>query len=326
MTEGELCRGETVTEPLQCRGVTVIEVAVRMKRPHQYSAPETDSEELIDVGQEDGFCPVTGSQSLTTTSQTQAKKRRRGIIEKRRRDRINHSLSELRRLVPSAFEKQGSSKLEKAEILQMTVDHLKLLHAMGGKGYLDAHALAVDYRSLGFRECVGEVARFLSSLESLQNADPIGTRLVAHLSHCASEMEPLLPSPASLPHPHPWPWDLPQLSSTFPRRGSEMRVPRRDVPPPPTTALLAAYPSPMGCLPTTQQGGAMAVQRIVPMATLRGHGLSHPGNGLSPALHHPRPTQLSFRAFAPFSASPSSPPSSGAAQPSRSWGTEIGAF
>lgn len=29
---------------------------------------------------------------------------------------------------------QGSSKLEKAEILQMTVDHLKLLHAMGGKG------------------------------------------------------------------------------------------------------------------------------------------------------------------------------------------------
>lgn len=28
------------------------------------------------------------------------------IIEKRRRDRINNSLSELRRLVPSAFEKQ----------------------------------------------------------------------------------------------------------------------------------------------------------------------------------------------------------------------------
>lgn len=99
------------------------------------------------------------------------------IIEKRRRDRINNSLSELRRLVPSAFEKQvrqghlyikvivstvrlscpsvsllickeiceikrllsffslqGSAKLEKAEILQMTVDHLKMLHAAGGKG------------------------------------------------------------------------------------------------------------------------------------------------------------------------------------------------
>ena len=63
------------------------------------------------------------------------RKRRRGIIEKRRRDRINHSLSELRRLVPSAFEKQGSAKLEKAEILQLTVDHLKMLHAKGSNSY-----------------------------------------------------------------------------------------------------------------------------------------------------------------------------------------------
>lgn len=60
-----------------------------------------------------------------------SRKKRRGIIEKRRRDRINTSLTELRRLVPSAFEKQGSAKLEKAEILQMTVDHLKMLHAKG---------------------------------------------------------------------------------------------------------------------------------------------------------------------------------------------------
>ncbi|KAH0617621.1 hypothetical protein JD844_016054 [Phrynosoma platyrhinos] len=75
-----------------------------------------------------------GSMSPTTTSQILARKRRRGIIEKRRRDRINNSLSELRRLVPSAFEKQGSAKLEKAEILQMTVDHLKMLHTAGGKG------------------------------------------------------------------------------------------------------------------------------------------------------------------------------------------------
>lgn len=33
---------------------------------------------------------------------------------------------------------QGSSKLEKAEVLQMTVDHLKMLHATGGTG---THAL-----------------------------------------------------------------------------------------------------------------------------------------------------------------------------------------
>lgn len=61
----------------------------------------------------------------------QSRKKRRGIIEKRRRDRINTSLSDLRRLVPAACEKQGSAKLEKAEILQMTVDYLKMLHTKG---------------------------------------------------------------------------------------------------------------------------------------------------------------------------------------------------
>ena len=53
------------------------------------------------------------------------------IIEKKRRDRINLCLDELRKLVPAANEKQGSAKLEKAEILQMTVEHLKFLHAKG---------------------------------------------------------------------------------------------------------------------------------------------------------------------------------------------------
>ena len=63
--------------------------------------------------------------------QLQSRKKRRGVIEKKRRDRINLSLTELKRLVPTAFEKQGSAKLEKAEILQLTVDHLKTLHSKG---------------------------------------------------------------------------------------------------------------------------------------------------------------------------------------------------
>jgi len=67
----------------------------------------------------------------TDTPHMLTRKKRRGIIEKRRRDRINTSLSELRRLVPTAYEKQGSAKLEKAEILQLTVDHLKMIHAKG---------------------------------------------------------------------------------------------------------------------------------------------------------------------------------------------------
>lgn len=180
-----------------------------MKRAHpEYSSSDSELDETIEVEKESAdengnLSSALGSMSPTTSSQILARKRRRGIIEKRRRDRINNSLSELRRLVPSAFEKQGSAKLEKAEILQMTVDHLKMLHTAGGKGYFDAHALAMDYRSLGFRECLAEVARYLSIIEGLDASDPLRVRLVSHLNNYASQREAASGSHAGLGH-IPW--------------------------------------------------------------------------------------------------------------------------
>ncbi|KAI2550421.1 hes related family bHLH transcription factor with YRPW motif 1 [Homo sapiens] len=83
-----------------------------MKRAHpEYSSSDSELDETIEVEKESAdengnLSSALGSMSPTTSSQILARKRRRGIIEKRRRDRINNSLSELRRLVPSAFEKQ----------------------------------------------------------------------------------------------------------------------------------------------------------------------------------------------------------------------------
>uniref|UniRef100_A0A4W5N3Z4 Hes-related family bHLH transcription factor with YRPW motif 1 n=1 Tax=Hucho hucho TaxID=62062 RepID=A0A4W5N3Z4_9TELE len=166
-----------------------------MKRNHDFSSSDSELDENIEVekesADENGYVSPLGRMSPSTKTQVNARKRRRGIIEKRRRDRINNSLTELRRLVPSAFEKQGSAKLEKAEILQMTVEHLKMLHAAGGKGYFDAHALATDYRGLGFRECLAETARYLSIIEGLDSADPLRIRLVSHLNSYTSQREAL---------------------------------------------------------------------------------------------------------------------------------------
>ncbi|NP_001158467.1 hairy/enhancer-of-split related with YRPW motif 1-like [Saccoglossus kowalevskii] len=147
---------------------------------------ETESEDIFDE-----MNKSSPSQSCPLAS----RKKRRGIIEKRRRDRINNSLSELRRLVPAAFEKQGSAKLEKAEILQMTVDHLKMLHAKGAcidgsfHPYGDAHAYAMDYRALGFRECAAEVARYLVTVEGLDIQDPLRLRLMSHLQCYSAQQE-----------------------------------------------------------------------------------------------------------------------------------------
>nr|XP_025035282.1 hairy/enhancer-of-split related with YRPW motif-like protein [Pelodiscus sinensis] len=130
----------------------------------------------------------------------------------------------------------GSSKLEKAEILQMTVDHLKMLHATGGTGFLDARALAVDYRSLGFRECLTEVVRYLGVLEGQTGADPVRLRLLSHLNHYVAEMEPSPLASSLLPF-HMWPWSfLP--ASTAP--AAQVLIPRREAVP--GLAVLAASP------------------------------------------------------------------------------------
>ncbi len=125
---------------------------------------------LSDEDDDDDFdetCAVTASSEVVAAAQNASggggtRKRRRGIIEKRRRDRINTSLNELKRLVPTALEKSGSAKLEKAEILQLTVDHLKVLQARGisSETSFDPHRLAADYHAVGFRECAAEVARY----------------------------------------------------------------------------------------------------------------------------------------------------------------------
>jgi YRPW motif-containing protein len=134
--------------------------------------------------------------SSPDTAHVVSRKKRRGIIEKRRRDRINNSLVELRRLVPAAFEKQGSAKLEKAEILQMTVDHLRHLHqTRDARGFVDPYSAYgntrafLDYRVMGFRECAGEVGRYLGSVEGIDAKDPLRCRVLAHLENFLAQRE-----------------------------------------------------------------------------------------------------------------------------------------
>ncbi|OWK04333.1 HEY1 [Cervus elaphus hippelaphus] len=302
-----------------------------MKRAHpEYSSSDSELDETIEVekesADENGPLPrvndpevlsspsclknlstgtsALGSMSPTTSSQILARKRRRGvilqIIEKRRRDRINNSLSELRRLVPSAFEKQGSAKLEKAEILQMTVDHLKMLHTAGGKGYFDAHALAMDYRSLGFRECLAEVARYLSIIEGLDASDPLRVRLVSHLNNYASQREAASGAHAGLGH-IPW-------GSAFGHH--------------PHGRLATAHPE-ASALRAPPSGGLGPVLPVVTSASK----LSPPLLSSVASLSAFPFSFGSFHLLSPNALSPS-PPTQAAnlGKPYRPWGTEIGAF
>ncbi|KAF5294747.1 hypothetical protein FQA39_LY00231 [Lamprigera yunnana] len=166
-----------------------------IKRPLSES---DDCDEIYSEGSSKEQCTSPGD---TDSCQMLSRKKRRGVIEKKRRDRINTSLSELKRLVPSAFEKQGSAKLEKAEILQMTVDHLKMIHAKGLDALTyDPHKYAMDYHGMGFRECVAEVVRYLERIEGLDIQNPLRIRLTSHLQCCAAQRE-LASKQATAPAP-----------------------------------------------------------------------------------------------------------------------------
>lgn len=104
------------------------------------------------------------------------RRKKRGEMEKRRRDRINDCLNEIKDLVPTALENSSVNKLEKAEILQMTVDHLKSLH-----NNPDRSRSMAEHQNAGFRDCMGEVSRYLVAVEGIHLEDPLRLRLMAHL-------------------------------------------------------------------------------------------------------------------------------------------------
>ncbi|KAM4053808.1 LOW QUALITY PROTEIN: hairy and enhancer of split-related protein HELT [Anomaloglossus baeobatrachus] len=105
------------------------------------------------------------------------------VIEKRRRDRINRCLSELGKTVPMALAKQNSGKLEKAEILEMTVQYLRALHAADFPRGRDKDLLSefANYFHYGYHECMKNLVHYLTTVERMETKDTKYARIVAFL-------------------------------------------------------------------------------------------------------------------------------------------------
>ncbi|RWS00402.1 deadpan-like protein, partial [Dinothrombium tinctorium] len=121
-------------------------------------------------------------------SASEHRKATKPLMEKRRRARINNSLNILKSLILDATNKDPSrhSKLEKADILEMTVRHIK-----DWQKRLATEAIVCDpnVRSkfkAGYSECALEVKRFLSSQNDVD--DRLKQRLINHLSLCETSV------------------------------------------------------------------------------------------------------------------------------------------
>uniref|UniRef100_A0A1B6CL34 BHLH domain-containing protein n=1 Tax=Clastoptera arizonana TaxID=38151 RepID=A0A1B6CL34_9HEMI len=119
----------------------------------------------------------------TTTRRTNENRRsNKPIMEKRRRARINNCLNELKSLILDAMKKDPArhSKLEKADILEMTVKHLETMQRQQVAMSAATDPQVLNKFRAGFSECAGEVGRF-PGLEP-----PVRRRLLQHLANCLS--------------------------------------------------------------------------------------------------------------------------------------------
>ncbi|CAL8351918.1 transcription factor HES-5-like [Gadus morhua] len=105
---------------------------------------------------------ITSAMTSSQDHLTLPHKIRKPLVEKLRRERINSSIEQLKSLLGPEFLKQEpDSKMEKADILEMTVDFLRQLqlsrHGKSFKGLTAANQ--------GHSRCVQEVVHFLSKDE-----------------------------------------------------------------------------------------------------------------------------------------------------------------
>ncbi|XP_022247725.1 transcription factor HES-1-B-like isoform X2 [Limulus polyphemus] len=109
------------------------------------------------------------------------------LMEKRRRARINQCLNELKTLVLDALHEDPSrhSKLEKADILDMSVRYLQNIQRQQVAAAIATDPAVFNKFKAGFNECAAEVRRYVSQIEIDYN---LRQRLLSHLGNTIARL------------------------------------------------------------------------------------------------------------------------------------------
>merc|ERR1712060_485103 len=161
------------------------------------------------------------------------------LIERKRRARINACLDELKDPMVFAMQSEGESisKLEKADVLELTVKHLRKLKR---QQMLSLNpALDMDRFHAGYTTCATEVSRTLAST----GVDiSIGSRLMSHLGHKLNNIETSRVAPLNIRVPEPRIAKYIRISSPSSDLGYESG---RDSPPSPSSSSPRNTTSPL---------------------------------------------------------------------------------
>lgn len=147
----------------------------------------------------------SGDIDVVTTEETppmsrthQYRKVMKPLLERKRRARINSYLDELKDLMVTALQAEGESitKLEKADVLELTLKHLQKLKR---QQLLKANpAIDMDRYRAGYTACASEVGRFMSSIPGV-NIN-LGTHLMSYLGEQVTSLT--IPPSSTVSHQH----------------------------------------------------------------------------------------------------------------------------
>merc|ERR1712020_486834 len=96
----------------------------------------------------------------------------------------------------------GITKLEKADVLELTVRHLRKLKQQNALGLTTQATYAGRFKA-GYAHCAQEVSKFVSHLNNSEDTKMaldvnVSTRLLSHLGGCIQALESMPPSVLSM--------------------------------------------------------------------------------------------------------------------------------
>ena len=162
---------------------------------------------LLDSGIESGSSPElrhhriphhhhqNGAVDPSSMSRThQYRKVMKPLLERKRRARINKCLDELKDIMVVALQSEGESitKLEKADVLELTVRHMQKLKDHDALNLTPQATYAGKFKA-GYTHCAQEVSRFMSTAAPAVDVH-VSTRLLSHLGGCLQALDTLGPS------------------------------------------------------------------------------------------------------------------------------------
>ncbi|XP_020791589.1 class E basic helix-loop-helix protein 41 [Boleophthalmus pectinirostris] len=123
------------------------------------------------------------------------------LIEKKRRDRINECIGQLKDLLPEHLKLSTLGHLEKAVVLELTLKHLNALTAVTEQQHQKILALENGDRSIkplhadldafqsGFQACAKEVLQYLAQFENWTTREQRCLQLINHLHKVLAQLQ-----------------------------------------------------------------------------------------------------------------------------------------